>query len=788
MDGRTSPHVPLVVPPLLNPWAPGLQTPLVAGALRSAGFAATAVDLNLRTVDWLLSEAGLAAVLDRVRRRAATGADERRIDRALAVVEPTVVRIAWARKVLRTRDGLADPERTRVARTVLRNACWIVSAAFDDLEFDLITNEGRYSPRSTRDVLAAAADPERNVYRWVLDRVLDPADLRGALAVGLDLSADTQLIGALTVARKIRELDPDLPVFAYGDFATRLTMRWREPHPFLDLIPDFLGHECELPAVRLVTGLAEGRDAEVPGRVRRVRDRLDRVPPEPADLNTLPFPAFDGLLLDRHLGPGPVFPTYASRGCPWKCEFCSIPVTKGRFRRRRAERVVAELRHLRDTYGARYLLFVDETMTVPSLRGVAGDLVRQGLDVFWFAETRFTGRLDEDLVRLLHRSGCRRLEFGLESYNQRVLDLMRKDTTLAQIDADVEACLRGGVSVHLFGIAGFPGETAEETCRTMDYIDGVLARARTTYGGAGSTSGLGAFQLDPYAPMAADLARFGIQALPPRSGEDLTLMTLDYTVSAGLGPDAVRDVLDASPAYRQTAVAADGPGFHAGRVKETREESFFRACHRLHAKDARRLPVRAWPSLHAETPVRRAEDTAVRVAPSGPSWVYRLATDAAVPLSASAARVLAELPERPAGYGDLLARLRAAGEPHADDLVRHCLRYGVLVAGAPATDPLTEPGWIARRDPYARETADRHLVSPVTGRGCRLDAAGRELWRLCAVGLPLGDLAGLDESASERVTALIRAYAEIGLLDFTPSPGTIDEAGDRSREPATRAS
>ncbi|MCI0688011.1 MAG: B12-binding domain-containing radical SAM protein, partial [Sporichthyaceae bacterium] len=398
-----------------------------------------------------------------------TCADPNRLRRAQIVAASALTHIDQAKQTLRTAAGLALPTEVRRARTVLRNACAVVSAAFEGLDFDLISNEGHYSPRSTRDVLAATQDPQRNLYRWCLDRLLAPSELGGVQAVGIDLSADSQLVGALTVARFVAEHRPGLPVFAYGDYATRLTMAWQETHPFLDLIGDVIGYEPEQAVVALADVLLDGSTRVVPGRVSAAAGRLRRWAPEPVDLDALPLADFDGLALDRYLGPGPVFPSYASRGCPWRCEFCSIPVTHAQFRRRRPERVADEIAAIVARWGGQYVLFVDETMTRPSLRGVSEQLLARGLEVFWACETRFTGTLDEHLVAQLHRSGCRRIEFGLESYNQRVLDLMRKEVTIEEIDRDVASCLRGGISVHLFGIVGFPGETEVEARRTLDF-------------------------------------------------------------------------------------------------------------------------------------------------------------------------------------------------------------------------------------------------------------------------------------------------------------------------------
>jgi len=76
---------------------------------------------------------------------------------------------------------------------------------------------------------------------------------------------------------------------------------------------------------------------------------------------------------------------------------------------------------------------------------------------------------------LLYKSGCRKLIFGLESYNQRVLDSMKKGVELSWVDDTSEACMKLGIAMHFYLICGFPTETEAEV---MDSINFVLNNQR----------------------------------------------------------------------------------------------------------------------------------------------------------------------------------------------------------------------------------------------------------------------------------------------------------------------
>lgn len=75
-----------------------------------------------------------------------------------------------------------------------------------------------------------------------------------------------------------------------------------------------------------------------------------------------------------------------------------------------------------------------------------------------------------DLLRLLAEGGCKRLMFGLESYNQRILDLMNKGFKVEEIGGIVEGCHEVGIEKRLMCMVGFPTETREEALETMRFL------------------------------------------------------------------------------------------------------------------------------------------------------------------------------------------------------------------------------------------------------------------------------------------------------------------------------
>ncbi|NGO74502.1 radical SAM protein [Streptomyces sp. YC504] len=733
------PRILLINPPIWNVYAPHLAVPLLAAVMRRHGWQVSSLDLSIEQTDWLLSSEGLAELLPKAERRLGEiPAQERRAhEEILAVFGDTVQRMDAARAALKSRDILAAPDAFTEAATVVRNGLSCVSASFPGLKFDLRGNFSCFSHRRSDSVLEAAGSADRNVYGWALERRpipgLDDADLA---VVGISVSADTQLIAALTTARHIKLRRPDVHVVMGGNLTTRMVSRWTEEHPFFAYVDSFVSYEGEDALPALCDRITGADDRTIPGLLERDgRGGLLRNPAAMVDVSDLPTPDFDGLPLDRYFAPGPVLPLQASRSCAWDCAFCSIPFASNKFRIRKPEQVVHDMATLAAKHGSDSFMFVDEIMTLTSLRGVSRELNDGGHDLFWYGETRFSKGLDDELASALRRSGCRRLDLGLESYNQRVLDLMRKGTKVADIEPSLQALLGNKVPVHLFCMTGFPGETREEALRTQEFADQALQRSVEEFDVPYSTAANGPFILDVLSPVGERPDLFGVELIPPGEGEDLAF-DLDYTVAEGLTQQDAAELTSGGPG------GSAGAAFHRGTwIGDAEEWSFLWALAESELP-ARRLTAPAAPRLLMDTTgvVRLAPGVQGRVSADGTGLLLHVPScDALLDVPSQWSPLL---DGRAHGAADLW---RAFESPRtAAATLARLAAHGAVTFEAGAFGEQEHTPWYAAQ-PHdvldARPDGSCLLVSAETGQRVRVSAAGRLLWLLTADGASEAELA-----------------------------------------------
>ena len=225
--------------------------------------------------------------------------------------------------------------------------------------------------------------------------------------------------------------------------------------------------EGERAFLALVNAVAAGHSYDdVPGLIRRagetvtVNPQADVIP----DLDELPFPARD--LVDTGayyyvLGRRATFTTLlTTRGCPFRCIFCSTP--HGKFRMRSPANIADEIEACMQD-GAEDFHFIDDTfnVSIERVRALCREFLDRDLRIKW----SFRGRVDTvdlDTLRLARKAGCTRIHFGIETGTDEGLRLLRKGITVRQAEDAIRSARRAGIATAAYFMIGCPHETTRE--------------------------------------------------------------------------------------------------------------------------------------------------------------------------------------------------------------------------------------------------------------------------------------------------------------------------------------
>ncbi|MBW2993395.1 B12-binding domain-containing radical SAM protein [Candidatus Woesearchaeota archaeon] len=195
------------------------------------------------------------------------------------------------------------------------------------------------------------------------------------------------------------------------------------------------------------------------------------------DLNSLPFPARHLLPSKWYFAPPRIRGVWtkstatimASRGCPYRCIYCSSHLMFGRrVRFRTPENIIKELKHLREKYKIDSVWFADDTFTLnPEWVTKFCNLLKQQKwkNFKWAAQAR-VNTVSYNLLKLMKSAGCVQLDFGVESGSPRILKILKKDITPEKVIEAFRISKKAKLLRFASFMIGIPGETEKDLEQT----------------------------------------------------------------------------------------------------------------------------------------------------------------------------------------------------------------------------------------------------------------------------------------------------------------------------------
>lgn len=230
----------------------------------------------------------------------------------------------------------------------------------------------------------------------------------------------------------------------------------------------------------LLHGGGEGCEG-IPGVtfLRRATGEVARAASRPLlrDLDTLPFPARDLVDVERYREAWKSvhgcfsMNLVASRGCPYRCNWCARPIYGDAFHVRSADSVAKEMKELKELYGAEQLWFADDIFGLKQswMIELANAVEANGASLPFKIQSR-VNLMSRDVAHALRRAGCTEVWMGVESGSQKVLDAMDKGTRVDQVPAVVNNLRQTGIRACFFLQFGYPGETWEDIEETVRLV------------------------------------------------------------------------------------------------------------------------------------------------------------------------------------------------------------------------------------------------------------------------------------------------------------------------------
>lgn len=550
----------LIHPPLDDPTLPYHSTAYLKGNLAAQGFTDVVMrDINIEFVNYTFEPSVFSEFNEEADRRlrelgsrAHMSYPEQEEYHALFSAPRTdVSNLRRAVRGFRERDPFLDYQeylKNLNCVTSYQQLLGSLSYPAENLGFTQRTR-GRFSYFSLRDLLDGDLG-SRVCYpfeRYFMERLVKDRDFRNADMIGISIVYDHQLYHAIHLARLIRKTWPEKKLILGGTSISQIYKHLKSKpslKQFFQLCDAIVAGEGETAICEIVAANEPfERSFNFMNTITydRRRDELTLPPVRYESVPALGRPVYDHPW-DLYLSPARGINYAPTRGCYWnRCTFCDYGLNTDKptspWRERKIEQCIADLKEAQEKYGVHYVYFAVDVMAPGYLERLSDAIVDSGLDLRWSAELRMEKIFSADRCRKMSRAGCVCVSFGMESGNQRILDLIDKGTKVKYMSETMKNFASAGIACQLMAFTDFPTETPEEKKETFKFI--------TENSPYWSSGGLGTFLLTGTSIIARNPAQFGISVIETQDCD--VARAVSYRVNSETGQKtALAEDADAS--------------------------------------------------------------------------------------------------------------------------------------------------------------------------------------------------------------------------------------------------
>ena len=305
-------------------------------------------------------------------------------------------------------------------------------------------------------------------------------EVNGALIFGVSSMTGSQIKGGIEASKIIRNRFPEIPIVWGGWHPSIMPVQTSES-PMVDIVVRGQG---ELTLPKLLERLRNGdKIKDVEGITFTDKSEIiDNGQPAPRSIDEFPPINYSLIDMNRYIYKGDIGDRttgfFASIGCPYRCTFCSVSkIYKGVWLRRTPEQVIKELIFIKENYKIDAVTFDDDNFFVNKsyVTSFCEEMVNKKVNLLWDCAAhsahfmKFFGN-DDNLMKMIFKSGCRQIYIGAESGSDNVLKIINKKAIVNDTYRFVATLEKYHIRPLLSTIVGFPLDAENDFNQTIDMI------------------------------------------------------------------------------------------------------------------------------------------------------------------------------------------------------------------------------------------------------------------------------------------------------------------------------
>jgi len=432
-------NIIIVSPPLWYYQSPPTDILRVAQVLHGHGIKFSIRDLNLESVEYIVSRYGLPKNL--------------------------------LKNYIMNEDNFFRYELLCKTYESIREAYNVASKPYHPTKLSLTRFETIHDKRCLESIVEIVNDETANPYREIFN-ILVPSILEGnPKIIAIALFHPDQIIPVFTLAHVLHMLGYEGHITLFGNYEDQICTRdlmggdpkglFEKVMQYFDsiIIGEFESTLVELVRRKALNGeIGDIRNLLTSKGIREYYEDIGKMDVE-ANLDR----DYSKLLPKSDFLPRDVINLVISKGCYWsKCKYCSIKRHHGRYEIMPVGKAVDLLEYYSSLPRTEVVRFRDYCISPGYLRKFANEIMKRGVRAKWTCRARFEKGFDSVTFEMLREAGCIMLSYGIETFHWRVSREMNKGIDVNNSYNIIQECSRSDIAIKLTALCGFPTETTEE--------------------------------------------------------------------------------------------------------------------------------------------------------------------------------------------------------------------------------------------------------------------------------------------------------------------------------------
>ena len=553
----------LIFPPQWTPISPHFAIPSLIGQIKSCGFLAEAMDLNIDFFNEILTPEYLkqsvlksALIYEDLKKNLLNvfvkdkPAYEYTLEEQIYLYRYNKIKKYFQTKMDAQRlipqfidqakgiikgEEFYNPQSLIQSINMIDMALEIASLPYSPtrVEFEGVTNP--FFKFNYENIKYFVLDEKTNIFKDYYKKRIDEIKSKNADFIAISLNSSSQIIPGLTLTYMLKK-ETNAHINIGGNFFGRIADELMKHKEFFELFADSVSiEEGEGPIVdvaKFVNGIIP---IEEVSNFIYIKDGVvcKNEKMTPIKLNDMANMDLDDYDLSKYYAPKIILPYQSSRGCYWgKCSFCDQDFGQN-FNVKDSDKVIKEFIEFKEKYNIDNFEFIDESVSPVYLKELSEKLKENNLSVRYFIDARLESSFTKDVLKQAYENGLRMVLWGLESGSIPVMEMINKGIDLDKRFEILRNSKEAGLWNFAFIFFGFPTETKEDAKLTVKMIvenkDIIHSYGRSV------------FTMGRHSKLAGEPEKYGMTKIYPAEEEFSPNINFDCV---GMNGAELREILD----------------------------------------------------------------------------------------------------------------------------------------------------------------------------------------------------------------------------------------------------